>query len=115
MNTILKYLLSPIAGFIIFLTFFYGIYLLAGLVKAKGRDFKGKLKAYACGEDINSIKIQVGYEFFFLFAIFFTIMHVTVLVIATLPSGPIIYFGIFYLVMIFVSVLALLLRERESK
>ena len=38
-------------------------------------------------------------------------MHVAALVVATLPSGPIAYFGLFYLGMIFLSVAALVTRN----
>jgi hypothetical protein len=38
-------------------------------------------------------------------------MHVASLVVATIPSGPIVFFGIFYIAMIFLSVLALITRS----
>jgi hypothetical protein len=40
-------------------------------------------------------------------------MHVAALVVATLPRGPVAYFGIFYLGMIFLSVLALITRDEH--
>ncbi len=45
----------------------------------------GKYKSYACGENVDSPRVQPGYEQFFPFAFFFTIMHVVALVIATAP------------------------------
>ncbi|MBS1226562.1 MAG: hypothetical protein H6R32_496, partial [Candidatus Aminicenantes bacterium] len=41
----------------------------------------------------------------------FTIMHVAVLVIATVPDGTIAFFALFYLIMIFLSVLSLVTRS----
>jgi NADH:ubiquinone oxidoreductase subunit 3 (subunit A) len=45
----------------------------------------GKYKSYACGENVDQPRVQPGYEQFFPFAFFFTIMHVVALVIATAP------------------------------
>jgi hypothetical protein len=40
-------------------------------------------------------------------------MHVAALVVATVPKGPLVYFGIFYLGMIFLSILALITRSSD--
>jgi NADH-quinone oxidoreductase subunit A len=47
----------------------------------------GKYKSYACGENVDHPRLQPGYEQFFPFAFFFTIMHVVALVIATVPHA----------------------------
>ena len=47
----------------------------------------GKYKSYACGENVDNPRLQPGYEQFFPFAFFFTIMHVVALVIATVPRA----------------------------
>ena len=44
------------------------------------------------------MKLQFGYRLFFFIALFFTMMHVAALVIATIPGGKIVFFGIIYLV-----------------
>ena len=75
----------------------------------------GKLTTYACGEDIPGAKVQFGYRLFFFIALFFTIMHVAALVIATVPSGKIIFFAIIYLAMIFLSILALITRSTDAQ
>lgn len=103
-------LLSPPVAFLIILMLCYLLYLAAAALAPKLKNTGGKLKSYACGEDMPGKKIQFGYETFFLFAIFFTMMHVAALVIATIPSGMIVFFGVFYLFMIFISVLALVIR-----
>jgi NADH-quinone oxidoreductase subunit A len=106
----MEILLPPLA-FLVFLAIFYIIYFLAGRLAPKVNPAGGKLKSYACGEDIPGSKLQFGYRLFFFIALFFTMMHVSALVVATLPPGPIAYFGLFYLGMIFLSVLALITRN----
>ena len=46
----------------------------------------GKLKCYACGEEASATTARPEYSQFFPFAFFFTIMHVVVLVMATIPN-----------------------------
>ena len=103
--------LSPPLAFLVFLAIFYIIYFLAGRLAPRLNPIGGKLKSYACGEDIPGSKVQFGYRLFFFIALFFTMMHVAALVVATLPPGPIAYFGLFYLGMIFLSVAALITRN----
>jgi NADH-quinone oxidoreductase subunit A len=111
MNNVYDILLSPPIAFVIFLVFFYILYMLGGLVAPKVKKEGGKLATYACGEDVPGSKIQFGYRLFFFIALFFTMMHVAALVVATLPRGPLVFLGVFYLGMIFLSVLALITRE----
>jgi NADH-quinone oxidoreductase subunit A len=102
---------SPPIAFFVFLAAAFGLYALGRGMAPKLNKAGGKLTTYACGEDIPGVKIQFGYRLFFLFALFFTMMHVAVLVIATVPSGKIIFFALFYLVMIALSVTALVTRS----
>ncbi len=111
MKPLTDILLSPPVAFIVFLLLFFVVYLLAGRMAPKAQAVGGKLKTYACGEDIPGYKMQFGYRLFFFIALFFTMMHVAALVVATLPKGPVVYFGIFYLGMIFLSVLALITKD----
>jgi NADH-quinone oxidoreductase subunit A len=104
-------LLTPLLAFAVFLLIALFIYWLGGRLAPKLRKAGGKLTTYACGEDLPGIKVQWGYRLFFFIALFFTMMHVASLVVATIPSGPIVFFGIFYLAMIFLSVLALITRS----
>jgi NADH-quinone oxidoreductase subunit A len=105
-------LISPLVSFVIFLFIYYLFYRFSASFAPKLKNIGGKLTTYACGEDIPGVKIQFGYRLFFFVALFFTMMHVAALVVATLPKGPIVYFGIFYLLMIFLSVLALITKEQ---
>jgi NADH-quinone oxidoreductase subunit A len=111
MKNLLETLLSPPLAFLLFLAIFTALYFLAGRLAPKVNAVGDKLKSYACGEDIPGMKLQFGYRLFFFIALFFTMMHVAALVVATLPTGPIAYFGLFYLGMIFLSVAALVTRN----
>ncbi len=92
MKNLMEILLAPPLAFLVFLAIFYLIYFLAGRMAPKLSAVGGKLKSYACGEDIPGSKLQFGYRLFFFIALFFTMMHVAALVVATLPSGPIALF-----------------------
>jgi NADH-quinone oxidoreductase subunit A len=111
---LLELLLSPPLAFLFFLAVFYLIYFLAGKMAPKLNAVGGKLKTYHCGEDIPGGKPQFGYKLFFFIALFFTMMHVAALVVATLPSGPTAFLGLFYLGMIFLAVLALITRNQHD-
>jgi NADH:ubiquinone oxidoreductase subunit 3 (subunit A) len=104
-------LLTPVLAFVIFLLISLFIYWVGGRLAPRLRKVGGKLTTYACGEDLPGVKVQWGYRLFFFIALFFTMMHVASLVVATIPSGPIVFFGIFYIAMIFLSVLALITRS----
>ena len=62
---------------------------------------KGKYKVYACGEEPSDERKRPSYTRFFPFAFFFTIMHVVVLLIATLPIH---IDGSFLIVLLFLAV-----------
>jgi hypothetical protein len=105
-------LITPLAGFVVFSFVSYAIYRLGAMLAPKLKDEGAKLAQYACGEDFPARKFQVGYRLFFYAALFFTMMHVAALVIATLPGGSLAYavLGIFYLLMITLSIVALILK-----
>jgi NADH-quinone oxidoreductase subunit A len=107
----IEYLIAPPVAFILFLAIAVLIYLLGRRMAPKLNKAGGKLKTYACGEDIPGVKVQFGYRLFFFIALFFTIMHVAALMIATVPSGKIVWFAVLYLVVIFLSILALVTRS----
>jgi hypothetical protein len=107
----LEFLLSPPVAFLFFLGGAFLLYALGRKMAPKPRNVGGKLETYACGENMPGFKIQFGYRLFFFIALFFTIMHVAALVIATVPSGKIVFFAIVYLAMIFLSIMALVTRS----
>jgi NADH-quinone oxidoreductase subunit A len=107
----IAFLLSPPVAFVVFLGAALLLYALGSKMGPKLTKAGGKLATYACGENLPGIKVQFGYRLFFFIALFFTIMHVSALVIATVPSGKIIFFAIFYLLMIFLAIMALITRS----
>ncbi len=80
-------LLAPPVTFIIYLLLSLGVSAVSKRIAARGTESHGKLKAYACGEDMPENQGQPEYSQFFKFAFFFTIMHVIALVVATDPGG----------------------------
>ncbi len=107
----LEILLSPPVAFFLILAVSILLYLLGKRMAPKLTKTGGKLTSYACGEDIPGAKIQFGYRLFFFIALFFTIMHVAALVIATVPAGKIALFAALYLAVVFLSILALITRS----
>jgi NADH-quinone oxidoreductase subunit A len=105
------YLLSLPVAFLLFTGIAALIYLLGKRMAPKLNKAGGKLTTYACGEDIPGVKIQFGYRLFFFIALFFTIMHVAALMIATVPAGKIVWFAVLYLTVIFLSIMALVTRS----
>lgn len=97
-------LLSPPVAFIACFLISLGIYGLGRLVEEKGSPSKGKYEPYACGEQFPAEKLHFGYRKFYIAAIFFTIMHVAVLTIATVPGGASAYRALVYLVAIAASI-----------
>ena len=91
-------LLSPPIAFVIVLAavwvFAFGLSRLALI----GTGAKG-LEPYACGEDVTDHMIRPDYGQFLPFAIFFTLLHVTALVVATVPAVtlPSLFMAIVYL------------------
>jgi NADH:ubiquinone oxidoreductase subunit 3 (subunit A) len=104
-------LLSPPVAFVLILAATSLLYLVGKRMAPKLRKVGGKLTSYACGEDIPGVKIQFGYRLFFFVALFFTMMHVAALVVATAPAGKIALFAVLYLAVIFLSILALVTRS----
>ena len=97
-------LLSPPVAFLAFFLISWGLYGLGKLMGVKPTPEPGKLEAYACGEDFSADKFTFGYRRFFIAAIFFTIMHVAVLTVATVPGGGAAWRGFLYLLVISASI-----------
>ena len=107
----IEFLISPPVAFVLFLAVAWLVYLVGKRMAPKMTRIGGKLTSYACGEDIPGTKVQFGYRLFFFIALFFTIMHVATLIIATVPAGKIVWFAVFYLAVIFLSIMALVTRS----
>ncbi|OGR68960.1 MAG: hypothetical protein A2081_02905 [Elusimicrobia bacterium GWC2_61_19] len=85
-------LLFPPVVFIISLLFVAGLAALLSPLAAKPARVPGsaKHKAYGCGEDVpeDQAKAIPDYQVFFPFAIFFTLLHVAGLMLATWGFNP---------------------------
>jgi hypothetical protein len=90
-------LLFPPVAFCLFLLMGLLVLFSGSLLAIKGKISDGKKTQYACGEDIPAAKVQPDYAIFFPFALFFTIIHVTALIMATLPTGHIALMGVLYM------------------
>ena len=77
--------LSPPIVLSIFLFISYFLYWLGGRISARSQETPGKHEPYACGEDLAPAKAQLSYREFFRLALMFGILHVTALVLSTLP------------------------------
>jgi NADH:ubiquinone oxidoreductase subunit 3 (subunit A) len=100
----LEVLLSPPLAFLVCLLISAAIYGFGRLVEEKASPVDGKYEPYSCGEEFKSEKFEFGYRKFYIAAIFFTIMHVAVLTIATVPGGASAYRALVYLVAIAASI-----------
>jgi NADH:ubiquinone oxidoreductase subunit 3 (subunit A) len=97
-------LLSPPVAFMACLLFSLTVYGFGRLVEEKASPSTGKYETYACGENFEAEKMIFGYRKFYIAAIFFTIMHVAVLTVATVPGGAGSLRALLYLVVIAASI-----------
>jgi NADH:ubiquinone oxidoreductase subunit 3 (subunit A) len=108
-----KLLLFPPVAFSVFLLVGFLLLFLGSLLAGKAgvkQETDGRRTQYACGENIPAERVQPDYAFFFPFALFFTIIHVTGLILATLPVGNIALMGIIYMAGVAISLYALVAR-----
>ena len=100
----LEIMLSPPVAFMVCLLLSAAVYGFGKLVEEKATPVPGKYEPYACGENFKAEKFEFGYRKFYIAAIFFTIMHVAVLTIATVPGGASAFRALVYLVVIAASI-----------
>jgi len=78
------FLFPPVAFIVALLFVMFLAELVSGWAPAPKNDpASGKNLTYACGEDVPGEKVIADYQEFFPFAIFFTLLHVAGLMIAT--------------------------------
>jgi NADH-quinone oxidoreductase subunit A len=82
-------LMPPVAFLIIFTLIILFLILSKGLAYVNKNASPDSKKPYACGEDVLRHRYRPDYKQFFAFAFFFTIMHVTTLIIACIPRETI--------------------------
>ncbi|MFA5160622.1 MAG: hypothetical protein WC421_00080 [Elusimicrobiales bacterium] len=81
------YLLVPPVAFILALAFTWLFSRLASRLAHPKVETEGKNLPYACGENVPLKKPEPEYGAFFPFAIFFTVLHVAGLMIASLSGA----------------------------
>ncbi len=101
---------SPGGIFVLFLGVSWLIYKGAGLIAPKPGGQSGKIKMYACGEDLPQKKHNPNAALFFHIALYFTIIDVAALTIATLSHGVAPLPVFFYIGGVALAVAALLLK-----
>jgi NADH:ubiquinone oxidoreductase subunit 3 (subunit A) len=100
---------SPITIFLFSLTLGYLIYLLGNKMAPKLKGIGGKLKTYACGEELSLKNHKPSYHFFYL-AILFTIFHVGAIYLTTAVVGITTVFVIIYISFMLISIIVLMKR-----
>lgn len=78
-------LLSPPIAFLIFLLILFFVYCFFQRHAAKGMDHPDKHLPYSGGQRLPPTEVRLSYETFFRLGLLFGIVHVAVLVLATLP------------------------------
>ena len=102
-------ILSPPIAFMIILLVTVLMAYSSKLIAAHGTASSGKGEAYGCGENVDPHQVNPDYAQFFSFAFFFTIMHVVVLIVSTMPGG----FSLLAFAYILIAVMALFILFRK--
>lgn len=92
-------LLVPPVALLAMLAIAASIMVLAKRMAPRGEPSSGKYRPYACGEDMEMPPIQPDYSGFFAVALAYSIVHVSVLTVATTPAGEGARLGAIYLAM----------------
>jgi NADH-quinone oxidoreductase subunit A len=106
-------ILSPPVVFIVLLIFFWALSVLFSRLAFRSKKHaSGTGKSYACGEDIPDHLAQPDYSQFFPYAFFFTIAHVAVLIITTVPMETLraLVMAIIYILVVVIGLYVLLRR-----
>ncbi len=102
-------LYHPIVVFAISLLCGCGIYAFGKAVAPVTENVGGKLKAYACGEDVDGKRFPTAYHLFHA-AFIFTLLDVVALVIGTVSVGAAIWLTVSYIA---VGLLAIIILFRD--
>jgi len=103
-----QFILSPPLVFIFFLVFFIFFYRLVFKYSTEGQDHPEKYLPYSSGQGLPPGESYFSYTTFFRIGLLFAIMHVTALIVSTLtPNGNATFFGLVYLIGMFISAFAL--------
>ncbi len=104
--TITDVLTSPFVIFGVAVAIGYLMYFWSRTVAPASTAGVNKQMPYVGGEPAVAQNFQPGYQFFYV-ALFFTLVHVAALVLATMPSGILPWASVGYLATIFLAVMIL--------
>jgi NADH-quinone oxidoreductase subunit A len=104
--TVTDVLTSPFAIFGIAVAIGYLLYLWSRTVAPASTNSVNKQMPYVGGEAAEAQNYQPGYQFFYV-ALFFTLVHVAALVLATMPTGMLPWASLGYLGVVAVAVMIL--------
>ncbi len=99
-------LTSPFVIFGVAVAVGYLIYFWSRSIAPASTGGVNKQMPYVGGEAIEGQAYQPGYAFFYV-ALFFTLVHVAALVLATMPAGALPWGAVGYLGVIFIAVMVL--------
>lgn len=88
----MELLLSPPVAFIIYILLVLTLFGFGKLLAPPAKQLASKSSIYAGGEQANTTKAAPGYRRFFIVALFFAVLHLAALVLATagLAGGSIV-------------------------
>ena len=109
----MNWMLTPPLAFLLLLIIISALSWLSKGLSPKGAQSEGKGEPYACGQDVTTGRIQPSYSDFFPFAFFFTIIHVTALVLATVPAGAV-WLAVPFLAITALAILILFRRDEAD-
>lgn len=84
----------------------WGLYLFGRAIAPASRALGGKLKTYACGENVEGSNFPNAYHLFHA-AFIFTLLDVIALVVGTVPSTAMLWLVMSYLVIGLVAIVIL--------
>lgn len=105
----LPLLTNPVTLFLVALGIALLLYLWGGVLAPRPQPTGHKQEMYTGGEAPREQTVQPSYGFYHI-ALFFTLLHVAVLVVVTAPSGPGAWAALVYLGVIAIAVAALIWR-----
>jgi len=113
----MKLLLYPPVAFIIFFVLLTLAYRFIQKHAAKGLDHPEKYLPYSGGQKIPPLEVRLSYKAFFRLGLLFGVVHVSVLVLATIPLvRRSLLIGLVYLVGISISAAVLgRIKTRETQ
>lgn len=102
----IEILASPFVVFLLAVAVGWALYAWSRRIAPAPANSAAKVMPYVGGEPILGAKYEPGYQFYYV-ALFFTLVHVAALVLATMPAGVLPWGAVAYLAMIALAVMIL--------